>query len=72
MPEIVQIIKLMQENTCGAGMSLFGHAVYGITDSTKDAADTVHTVQGFLDETIRGMCTIVHARNSDTDVRVSP
>ncbi len=71
-PEIVQIIELMQENTCGAGMSSFGPAVYGITNSKRDAADTVHEVQGFLDETIHGRCMVVHARNSGADVRVSP
>ena len=71
-PEIVQIIELMQENTCGAGMSSFGPVVYGITDSKGDAADTVHEVQGFLDETLGGRCMVVRARNSGADVRVSP
>ena len=70
-PEIVQIIELMQEHTCGAGMSSFGPVVYGITDSHKAAADAVHEVQGFLDETIRGRCMVVRARNSGADVRIT-
>ncbi|MBA1342911.1 MAG: Beta-ribofuranosylaminobenzene 5'-phosphate synthase [ANME-2 cluster archaeon] len=70
-PEIVQIIELMQENTCGAGMSSFGPVVYGITDSRKAAADAVHEVQEFLDETIRGRCMVVRARNSGADVRIT-
>ncbi len=71
-PEIARIIELMQETTCGAGMSSFGPVVYGITDSKGDAADAVHEVQGFLDETICGRCMVVHARNSGADVRISP
>ncbi len=70
-PEIARIIELMQESTCGAGMSSFGPVVYGITDSHKAAADAVHEVQGFLDETIRGRCMVVRARNSGADVRIS-
>ncbi len=70
-PEIARIIELMQESTCGAGMSSFGPVVYGITDRKRDAADAVHEVQGFLDETIRGRCMVVHARNSSADVRIS-
>jgi beta-ribofuranosylaminobenzene 5'-phosphate synthase len=61
----------MQESTCGAGMSSFGPVVYGITDSHKAAADAVHEVQGVLDETIRGRCMVVRARNSGADVRIS-
>ncbi|PXF62168.1 MAG: beta-ribofuranosylaminobenzene 5'-phosphate synthase [Candidatus Methanogaster sp.] len=71
-PEIVQIIKRMQESTCGAGMSSFGPAVYGITDSRRAAADTMHRVQEFLDATLGGRCMVVHARNSGADVCVSP
>jgi beta-ribofuranosylaminobenzene 5'-phosphate synthase len=70
-PEIARIIELMRETTCGAGMSSFGPAVYGITDSKRDAADTVHEVQEFLDETLGGRCMVVHARNSGADVRIS-
>jgi len=71
-PEIVQIIELMRDNTCGAGMSSFGPAVYGITDSRRAAADTMHGVQEFLDATLGGRCIVVHARNSGADVCVSP
>ncbi|MEA1894045.1 MAG: beta-ribofuranosylaminobenzene 5'-phosphate synthase [Euryarchaeota archaeon] len=71
-PDIVQIIELMQESTCGAGMSSFGPAVYGITDSKRDAADTMHKVQKFLDGALGGRCMVVHARNSGADVCVSP
>ncbi len=52
-------------------MSSFGPAVYGITDSHKAAADTVHEVQEFLDETLGGRCMVVRARNSGADVRIS-
>jgi beta-ribofuranosylaminobenzene 5'-phosphate synthase len=71
-PEITRIIELMQESTCGAGMSSFGPVVYGITDSHKAAADAVHEVQEFLDETLGGRCMVVHARNSGADLRISP
>jgi len=70
-PEIARIIELMQEKTCGAGMSSFGPVVYGITDSKRDATHAMHEVQEFLDETIRGRCMIVHANNSGADVHIS-
>ncbi|MEA3282736.1 MAG: beta-ribofuranosylaminobenzene 5'-phosphate synthase family protein [Euryarchaeota archaeon] len=70
-PEIVQILELIRESTYGAGMSSFGPVVYGITDSKRGAADAVHEVQEFLDETLGGMCMVVHARNAGADVRVS-
>ena len=62
----------MRENTCGAGMSSFGPVVYGITDSHKAAADAMHEVQGFLDETISGRCMVVHAMNSGAEVCIAP
>jgi len=43
----------------------------GITDSKRCAADTVHEVHGFLDETIRGRCMVVHDRNSGADLCMS-
>ena len=67
-PEIPRIIELMQENTCGAGMSSFGPVVYGITDNKRDASRAVRLVREFLDETTGGCSIITHASNSGADV----
>ena len=68
-PEIWQMLELMQESTCGAGMSSFGPVVYGITDSKRDAGHAACLAQEFLDETIGGCSIITHASNSGADVR---
>ncbi len=68
-PEIRQMIELMQENTCGAGMSSFGPVVYGITDNKRDAGHAACLAREFLDETIGGCSIITHASNSGADVK---
>ncbi len=68
-PEIRQMIELMQENTCGAGMSSFGPVVYGITDNKRDAGHATCLAQEFLDETMGGCSIITHANNSGANVR---
>ncbi len=68
-PEIQQMIELMQENTCGAGMSSFGPVVYGITDNKRDASHAACLAQEFLDETTGGYSIITHASNSGAEVR---
>jgi len=68
-PAVARIIELLQERTCGAGMSSFGPVVYGITDDRGDAADAICAVQELLNETTGGECRIVHARNVGADVR---
>ncbi len=68
-PEIQQMIELMQENTCGAGMSSFGPVVYGITDNKRDADHAACLAQEFLDETTGGCSIITHASNSGAEVR---
>jgi len=68
-PEIRRMIELMQENTCGAGMSSFGPVVYGITDNQRDAGHAACLAREFLDETIGGCSIITHASNSGADVR---
>ncbi|HIE30941.1 MAG TPA: beta-ribofuranosylaminobenzene 5'-phosphate synthase [Methanosarcinales archaeon] len=67
-PEIPRIIELMQENTCGAGMSSFGPVVYGITDNKRDAGNAMRLVREFLDETTGGCSIVTHASNSGADV----
>ena len=68
-PEIQRMIELMQENTCGAGMSSFGPVVYSITDTKRDASHAVRLAREFLDETTGGYSIITHASNSGADVR---
>ena len=68
-PEIPRMIELMQENTCGAGMSSFGPVVYGITDNKRDAGHAVRIAREFLDETTGGYSIITHASNSGAEVR---
>ena len=68
-PEIRRMIELMQENTCGAGMSSFGPVVYGITDNKRDADHAACLAREFLDATTGGCSIITHASNSGANVR---
>ncbi len=67
-PEILELIELMQDATCGGGMSSFGPVVYGITDNRGDAADAMHAATEFMESAIGGRCAIVHARNRGADI----
>ncbi|MHC1574615.1 MAG: beta-ribofuranosylaminobenzene 5'-phosphate synthase [Candidatus Methanogasteraceae archaeon] len=67
-PEILKLIELMQDATCGGGMSSFGPAVYGITDDRGDAADAMHAATEFMESATGGRCAIVHARNRGADI----
>jgi beta-ribofuranosylaminobenzene 5'-phosphate synthase len=68
-PEIRQMIELMQEYTCGAGMSSFGPVVYGITDNKRDADHAACLAREFLDATTGGCSTITRASNSGAGVK---
>jgi beta-ribofuranosylaminobenzene 5'-phosphate synthase len=65
-PFCAGLVQYMRENgALGAGMSSFGPAVYGITDSKRLQA----AVQRYLHTTIGGQVRAVRARNSGACVR---